>query len=244
MVDITELTPSAIELPAAELHEAVVLDDATAIGQEIRCVVESLDPLLATDPMQWVPYVTALGEYWPKAGDRAVVTEQPDGPSVIAFWLPSKDAEPDAAIVGEAGPEGKEGPKGTTGAKGETGATGEKGAEGAEGAEGAKGSTGSKGEIGNTGPEGPAGKDVPQNANGQVEATFAVSVLTEEIEVAHGLVGLSKPPMVFLQIEGSLTGVVSAYITNRTTSHFKCRLVSATALSLGVVVMWRAEAQK
>lgn len=90
---MTDLAPtlanSTIEPAAPELREGTVLDDATERGQEVRCIVPSLDANLATDPMPWRPYTTAEGEFWPKKGDRVVLGYQPDGPPAIQWWEPA-----------------------------------------------------------------------------------------------------------------------------------------------------------
>lgn len=89
------LSPDAVDIPAPELHEATILDDASERGEEVRCVIPSLSEQLSTDPMPWMPYMTAEGEYWPKKGNRALVTAQLDGPPVIVWWMPGAGAEPD-----------------------------------------------------------------------------------------------------------------------------------------------------
>jgi hypothetical protein len=89
-----ELAPSAVHIPDAELREAIVLDSTSELGTEIRCTIASLDPLLATDPMPWSPYVTPAGFFYPKKGDRAVLGFPPDGPPVILEWWPNA-SEPD-----------------------------------------------------------------------------------------------------------------------------------------------------
>jgi hypothetical protein len=94
MPNLTDLTPAGAPRPEPELHEAMILDDATAADQEVRCTRTSLDPLLADDPMQWTPYVTGDGVYYPKRGDRAVIGFPEEGAAVILQWWPSA-AEPD-----------------------------------------------------------------------------------------------------------------------------------------------------
>jgi hypothetical protein len=94
MPDPRQLGPGAVDIPPPELHDAQVAEDAIAPGEEIRCVVESLDPLLATDPMPWTPYVSPDGFFYPKKGDRAVLGFPVDGPPVIVAWWPQA-AEPD-----------------------------------------------------------------------------------------------------------------------------------------------------
>jgi len=93
----SDLAPSAVRIPDPELREAIVLDDAAEPGRVIRCVVPGLDPLLATDPMPWFPYVTAAGLFYPKRDDRAVIGKAPDGAPVILFWWPSA-TEPDSVL--------------------------------------------------------------------------------------------------------------------------------------------------
>jgi hypothetical protein len=100
MADPASLANSQVSQPDPELHETTIRDDATGPGQEIRCLAPWLGVGLATDPMAWQPVTTAAGEYWPKEGDRCLVTAQLDGPPLIAWWEPAEDAEPDAAIEG------------------------------------------------------------------------------------------------------------------------------------------------
>jgi len=101
MPDLTRITPSAISIPSPELREATVLDDATEVGQAVRCVVPSLDSNLATDPLAWTPVTTATGEYWPRSGERALLAYHQDGPPVIVFWEPG-EREADAAVGSDA----------------------------------------------------------------------------------------------------------------------------------------------
>lgn len=97
MPDLGMLAPTAVDIPPPELHEATILDDATAIGQEVRCVVPDLDLKLATDPMPWAPYTTATGVFYPKHGDRALLAYQVDGTPLIVWWKPNA-TEPDSVI--------------------------------------------------------------------------------------------------------------------------------------------------
>lgn len=90
----SQLSPSAVRIPGPELRSAEIFDNATGDGQEVRCVIPSEDPLLATDPLPWAPYYTPAGFYFPKRGDRAVIGSPPDGPPVILAWWPSA-SEPD-----------------------------------------------------------------------------------------------------------------------------------------------------
>lgn len=95
--DLTKLSNDALELPPGEVFEAEINEDATEEGQEVTCVIPSHDPLLATEPMAWTPYVNATGVYFPKLGDRAKVSENGDGPGVVLWWRPSA-SEPDVSF--------------------------------------------------------------------------------------------------------------------------------------------------
>jgi hypothetical protein len=99
MADASLLHPSAVDIPAPEIHEATILDDAKARGEAVRCIVPFLDPGFASDPMMWNPHTWidggSVGEYWPKQGDRAQVSEPVDGPPAILEWWPALDATPD-----------------------------------------------------------------------------------------------------------------------------------------------------
>lgn len=94
MPNPSALDPRAVSLPRPELHTAVVLDNATAEKQKVRCTVESLDPLLASDPMPWMPYRGAAGLYYPKKDDAALIATPTDGPPWIVAWTP-RATEPD-----------------------------------------------------------------------------------------------------------------------------------------------------
>lgn len=98
MADVSLLHPSAVDIPAPELHEATVLDNATEQRQTVRCMGAWLGEGLASDPMEWTPNTTAEGEFWPKRGDRAVVSDHVDGAPVILFWRPAADADPDVPL--------------------------------------------------------------------------------------------------------------------------------------------------
>ncbi len=102
MADLADLHNSTVSTTDPELHEAVVLDDATERGQEIRCVIPSFGEGYASDPMAWEPYTTATGEFWPKRGDRVVVTAHADGPPVIVWWEPVGERDPDSVTGGDA----------------------------------------------------------------------------------------------------------------------------------------------
>jgi hypothetical protein len=153
MADPAALANSLVSHAEPELREATILDNATAPGEEIRCESEALGTGLAEDPMSWRPYVTAVGVFYPKRGERAVLALPPDGPPVIQWWEPA-EREPDAAISGEPGPEGPEGQEGPPGPKGDTGSAGP------------KGEPGPKGDAGEIGPEGPEGPEGPQGIEG------------------------------------------------------------------------------
>jgi hypothetical protein len=97
MPDPSLLGPGAVTIPPRELRHAEILDDATADGEEVRCVVPSRSTLLAEDPAPWMPYVRATGLFFPKKGDRALLAYPPDGPPVIVAWWPQADS-PDVAF--------------------------------------------------------------------------------------------------------------------------------------------------
>lgn len=97
MPDLSQLSNASLELPAGEVFEALVNEDATEEGQLVTCTIPSVDPLAATDPMAWMPYVTAAGVFYPKVGDRAKVSENGDGPGAILAWWPST-SEPDVSF--------------------------------------------------------------------------------------------------------------------------------------------------
>lgn len=92
------LAPSAVTIPEAELHEALIRDNAVEPGEEVRCTRESLDPQLADDPMPWDPYVTPDGFFYPKRGDRAILGFPVDGTPVILRWWP-RATEPDQPLT-------------------------------------------------------------------------------------------------------------------------------------------------
>lgn len=94
MADPRLLGAGAVDVPPPELHDAEISEDATAPDQEVKCVVPSLDLLLATDPMPWRAHFTADGFFYPKKGDRAVLGYPVDGPPVILEWWPNA-TEPD-----------------------------------------------------------------------------------------------------------------------------------------------------
>ncbi|HVQ60373.1 MAG TPA: hypothetical protein VMS60_15845 [Solirubrobacterales bacterium] len=84
----------AIDEGRPQDFEARVLDDALAPGEAVRCVLPALAEHLASDPLAWMPYTTPAGIFYPKHGDRALVTEPDGGPPAIVAWWPSA-TEPD-----------------------------------------------------------------------------------------------------------------------------------------------------
>jgi hypothetical protein len=97
MPDLRKLTTDSVRLPPGELHEARVNESAIALGQEVTCVIPNFDPLKVCDPMAWNPVITAVGVFYPKQGDRAVISAHRDGPGVIIWWQPSATV-PDSAF--------------------------------------------------------------------------------------------------------------------------------------------------
>lgn len=154
--DPANLGAAAVPKRPRTLFIAEIHDDATAVGQEVRCLRQGST---ATDPMPWTPVARGEGIYFPKRGDQAVVGYPAEGPPEILRWEPSAE-DPDEVITGEPGPKGDTGATGAQGPKGDTGATGPKGDTGdtgETGAAGAKGEKGEKGETGAAGATGPAG---------------------------------------------------------------------------------------
>jgi hypothetical protein len=97
MADPRDLTPGAVSLPPRELRTAVVLDDVVSEDQLVRCVVPSLDPQLATDPMRWEAFTRPSGFFYPKRGDEALLAYPLDGPPVVLRFWP-KAATPDVPL--------------------------------------------------------------------------------------------------------------------------------------------------
>lgn len=89
-----DLTPSAVELPDPEVHDARVSEDAVGPDDLVRCVIPDHTERLTTDPLPWTPYVKKAGFFYPKKGDRAILAFPVDGPAVILEWWP-KATEPD-----------------------------------------------------------------------------------------------------------------------------------------------------
>jgi hypothetical protein len=79
------------------IRESTVSTNATAPEQTVRCVIPSFAAHLDTDELQWMPYVTGAGVFYPKAGDRALVAEPEGGPPAIVAWWP-KAAVPDVEL--------------------------------------------------------------------------------------------------------------------------------------------------
>lgn len=97
MPDPGELDPRTVPQADQTLHEASILDDASLPGEQVRCVIPSEGEHLATDPMQWMPYVTPAGLFYPKRGDRAILGDPVQGPEAILAWWP-KATEPDSSL--------------------------------------------------------------------------------------------------------------------------------------------------
>lgn len=96
-MDLADLDNNSIASSEAVLREAKVKDNATAIGDEVRCTIPGFDHHAATDPMQWVPFVTSVGIFYPKVGDRAVIAFPDEGPPAIVLWEP-RATVPDAGL--------------------------------------------------------------------------------------------------------------------------------------------------
>jgi hypothetical protein len=97
MADPRNLGPGAVRTPPPAAVEAEIFDEATEPGQSVRCVRPLVDPLTATNPMPWWPYVTGGGVFYPKRGDRAILLYPADGPPVISQWWPASET-PDVAF--------------------------------------------------------------------------------------------------------------------------------------------------
>lgn len=98
MPDLSELTPSAVDISAEQLVEAEIFDDALSLGEAVRCVIPSQSLRHATDPMAWMPWNDLSGVFFPKKGDRAVVAYQEEGAPIITFWAPTA-TEPDEPVA-------------------------------------------------------------------------------------------------------------------------------------------------
>ena len=97
-MDLSKLTSDSVELPQGELHSALINEDAAAEGQDVTCTIPSFDPLKATDPASWTPYVNEEGVFYPKRGDSATLGTPLDGPAEILKWRPQAGAEPDVSF--------------------------------------------------------------------------------------------------------------------------------------------------
>lgn len=88
---------TAVQIPAAKVRRAEVIDDASGPKDEVRCVIPGRDRRLTTNPCRFNPVSTPAGWFYPKKGDDALVARPADGPDAILEWWPAEDAEPDKA---------------------------------------------------------------------------------------------------------------------------------------------------
>jgi hypothetical protein len=88
MADLAALGPGAVPSPIAQTLDGEILDSASDLGEELRCIRPEVDPRAATDPMPWTAVATPAGFFYPKQGDRAVFTYPAGGPPVIVAWYP------------------------------------------------------------------------------------------------------------------------------------------------------------
>ncbi|HEX5592019.1 MAG TPA: hypothetical protein VFX35_01585 [Solirubrobacterales bacterium] len=97
MADPAKLHNSQVPAPDPELVTAEILDDATAPGEEVSCLLEGDGPTLRSDPMRWTPHtVEGEGTWFPKRGNAALVGIPADGaPPWIVAWAPAPGAVPD-----------------------------------------------------------------------------------------------------------------------------------------------------
>lgn len=98
MPNPAELSSSAVGIPAPELRKDEVHEDATARGQEIKCIVPSLGKEWTSDPLRWKVDVTPDGFFYPKRGDEAVLAYPIDAPPYIDEWWPDSEASPDVPL--------------------------------------------------------------------------------------------------------------------------------------------------
>jgi len=96
MPDLANLTSGA-DLPEEALLAAVVVDDAAAPDDEVRCIVPS-ESQLAFDPMSWDPVVRPEGFFYPKRDDEAVIGIPANGDPEILRWRPAPGRLPDAPL--------------------------------------------------------------------------------------------------------------------------------------------------
>lgn len=97
MPDLADLYNGSVQPVEAVVLEAVAHDSAISPTDEIRAKVPGFDPNTATDPMQWTPYVTGDGVFYPKVGDRVVIAYPDEGPPIILAWWP-KAEHPDISF--------------------------------------------------------------------------------------------------------------------------------------------------
>lgn len=97
-MDLADLDNNSIAPAEPVLLEAKVKDNASGVGDEVRCIIAGFDPHQATDPMPWMAYEDSRGIFYPKVGDRAMLAFPDEGPPVIAWWKP-KAEKPDVAVV-------------------------------------------------------------------------------------------------------------------------------------------------
>jgi hypothetical protein len=97
MPNPADLTPGAVDIPEAQTYQAEVLNNATELGQKVRCVIPSFAEHLSTDPMPWNAVRGPGGFFYPKKDDTALVVFPAGGPPAIVEWWPSatKPDEPD-----------------------------------------------------------------------------------------------------------------------------------------------------
>lgn len=86
---------TAVQIPAAKLRRAEVIDNATGPKDEVRCVMPGRDSRHTTNPSPFNPVSTPAGWFYPKKGDDALIARPIDGPDRIVEWWPAEDAEPD-----------------------------------------------------------------------------------------------------------------------------------------------------
>lgn len=97
MPDPAELDPRAVPAEEPVFYEATVHTDASVPGEHVSCIIPSEGKHLETDPLQWMPYVTPEGFFYPKRGDRALIGDPISGPEAIVAWWP-KATEPDSHL--------------------------------------------------------------------------------------------------------------------------------------------------
>ena len=93
-----QLSPSAVNIPDAQVRAAEILEDVTKARQPVRCTIPVDGELLATGPLSWPSISTPEGFFFPKKGDSATVCLPLGGKPVILTWEPSASA-PDAPLT-------------------------------------------------------------------------------------------------------------------------------------------------